>query len=370
MSGARVALFDRSAFPRPKVCAGCLSPRIDRLLPASWRGEIERSVHGVRFTLAGERAIRRRSDEVLAHLVTRRRFDHRLVDEAVRAGAELHAPETVTAIREDRESVVVETTRGRTTARYLIGADGANGVSAKLLGLRGERAISVALEGEATVGASALEAAADEVAIDWGGVPHGYAWVFPKANHLSVGVAGDREAAGHPRPLFLRYAARDEALASVAPEAIPCQGYLIPYHRERRIIAKARSVLIGDAASLADPLLLEGIYYAVLSGKLAASALLLGLAGAPNPTSRYVRSLSPIYADLEAAGRLAFLLHRFPTLGYQILETKPRFLEEYFAVLRGRSSYQRLWRMVLKAGARKLLRPTWVVRHLTRREGL
>jgi geranylgeranyl reductase family protein len=361
-SGARVGLFDRAAFPRPKVCAGCLSTRIDRFLPASYRGEVERSVRGVRFTLAGERAIRRRSKEVLAHLVTRQRFDQRLVEEAVQAGAELYADERVRGIRELADAVVVETPRRQYWARFLVGADGANGVAAKLLGLRGERAISVGLECEAIVPAAALEASLDEVAIDWGLVPRGYGWVFPKADHLSVGVAGDREAAGHPRPLFLRYVAREQALASASSETIPCQGYLIPYHRGRRTLATARSVLIGDAASLADPLLLEGIYYAVVSGKLAANSLLLGLAGAPHPTAHYEHSLLPVYADLDAAGRLAFLLHRFPTLGYQILERSPRFLEEYFAVLVGRSSYQRLWRMVLKAGALKLLRGSWVGR--------
>jgi geranylgeranyl reductase family protein len=346
-----VLLLERRRFPRPKVCAGCLSLRIAPLLDPSYRDVVERTVHGVRFTFRGGREHRRRSETPLAELVSRVRFDAHLAERAVEAGARLEEEAPVLAVEEHREAVVVETPRASYRARFLIGADGATGPVAKALGLGpgpGRRRIAVALEGEAPSSA-APATLLDEVAIDWGAVPHGYGWAFPKEDHLSIGVAGDKAYAGHPRPHYLRLLAAH----GVDPNSAPGLGYLVPFHGWRLPrLATRRALLIGDAAGLADPLLLEGIYYAVESAHLAAASLGLG------STRAYRRGVARrIAPELRAALSLAFLLHRLPELGYRLLTTRERFLLEYFRVLRGESSYQRLWAQVLAAGLTRLIWP-------------
>src|SRR4030095_2589686 len=143
--------------------------------------------------------------------------------------------------------------------------------------------------------------------------PGGYGWIFPKADHLSVGVG-----------VFTRTAARrrlrDELsrylhAVGLREARVPgIRGAPIPV-RPRREVARGRVLLAGDAAGLADPLTGEGISFAILSGRLAAEAL-LGARLDPGAAARAYHA-SPrrtILGDLCVARGLAWVLYRRPGL--------------------------------------------------------
>ena len=57
-------------------------------------------------------------------------------------------------------------------------------------GLRSNITTGLAWEAEVTVAPEITKACGQTVFLDWGAFPGGYGWVFPKSNHLSLGVGG------------------------------------------------------------------------------------------------------------------------------------------------------------------------------------
>src|SRR5262249_20668375 len=130
---------------------------------------------------------------------------------------------------------------------------------------------------------------ADRARFDLGTPPGGYGWIFPKAEHLSVGVG-----------IFTRDAARrrlrDElhgylqAVGLGEARVRSIRGAPIPV-RPRADAARGRVLLAGDAAGLADPLTGEGISLAILSGRLAAESLLTARLDPREAARTYLASL-------------------------------------------------------------------------------
>ncbi len=114
-------------------------------------------------------------------MTQRRRLDHFLLQKAADAGAEVREGETVDARELD--------------ARIVIGADGCNGSSAKQLGLADGVVHGVALEANYPYETRYAGAMVLEIAVIRGG----YGWIFPKGDHLNVGVGGNEEEASKLR---------------------------------------------------------------------------------------------------------------------------------------------------------------------------
>ena len=125
-------------------------------------------------------------------MVMRSEFDAFLL---AHSGAEVLEGSTVTGVEEDGDGVQVQagtrTLRARTLrARYLVGADGAASRVAQSIGLRRERRLCGSLEAEIPLNGGALGAEYGSRAVfALGALPWGYAWIFPKGEYLSVGIA-------------------------------------------------------------------------------------------------------------------------------------------------------------------------------------
>ena len=146
--GLRVALFEQKALPRYKPCGGCLSLKIDRILDLDFRPVVERTVRGATFTFEGLDEFHVRSERPVAYMVMRDRFDHFLAQHAQKAGAKVHEGVRVLGATESAEGVHVTTDRGVHQAQYLVGADGANGIVARAVGLAPRRRVAVCVEAE------------------------------------------------------------------------------------------------------------------------------------------------------------------------------------------------------------------------------
>ncbi len=102
----------------------------------------------------------------------------------------------------------------------------------------------------------------------------GYVWVFPRPDHLSVGICGKGEPAGRLRQRLEKWMAEHD----IPVKDAAFYGHMIPA-LERPSFARNRLsgegwVAVGDAAGLVDPVTGEGIYYAIRSGDLAAQSVL------------------------------------------------------------------------------------------------
>jgi len=123
---------------------------------------------------------------------------------------------------------------------------------------------------EASVPADVFARFADQPMFIFGEVATGYLWIFPKSDHLSVGIG-----ALHPRPGELQSTLeRVMARFGISIEGQPSKGHPLPIYTRREPISTPRALLVGDAAGLVDPFIGEGIRFAIKSGRLATEAIL------------------------------------------------------------------------------------------------
>src|SRR5439155_5863178 len=139
-AGARVLLVDRERFPRDKPCGGGLTYRAVLELPVSVDPVVEDVVERVELGFRyGRRFERRSSDGPLVLMTQRRRLDAHLAEQAAAAGADFRDGVRATGLEVDAEAAVVRFDGTAATAPVAIGADGANGLTARALGLSGSR---------------------------------------------------------------------------------------------------------------------------------------------------------------------------------------------------------------------------------------
>ena len=101
-------------------------------------------------------------------------------------------------------------------------------------------------------------------------MPGGYGWIFPKGDHVNVGVGG-WEAEGPRLREHLVALCRAHGVALDDLEEI--RGYRLPCREPDSTLARGRALIVGDAAGLVDPLTGDGMYEAFLSGRFAAEAV-------------------------------------------------------------------------------------------------
>ncbi|MFC4533875.1 geranylgeranyl reductase family protein [Sphaerisporangium dianthi] len=282
---ARVLLADKADFPRDKACGDGIAAHgreelallgvpglIDDYRPA--RGLSVVSPGGARVTAAVARP---------NHVVPRTVFDARLVDAARARGVEVRR-HRVRALTLHDDHVVLD---GALSARTVVAADGANSAVRRLIGVppAPDRHTAIAVRGYADVPAD------DDVqfiAMQKDGWP-AYAWSFPVGDgtaNVGFGMMLPRlRATGRPGREVLH-----GRLAELLPD-LPTRdlrAHHLPLSPGRPRPGAGRVLLAGDAASLINPLTGEGIYYALLSGRLAGEAA--AEAGA-DPLAAYRRKL-------------------------------------------------------------------------------
>ena len=208
-------------------------------------------------------------------MTQRIRLDAYLAEQAAGAGAELRDGVKVEHARRAREGVEVTAGGERLHAAALVGADGVNGICGRALGLGGNQAVGVALEGNVPYDGSADDYRGRAV-LELGIVPGGYGWVFPKGDHANIGLGGwEHEGPG----LRERLRGLCEAHGVAADDLEGVRGYRLPLRSPSSSLARGRAAVIGDAAGLVDPVSGDGMFEAFLSGKLASEAVLDVLEG-------------------------------------------------------------------------------------------
>ncbi len=210
-AGARVVFLDRMSFPRDKPCGGGLTRRATRILPFDVGPVVEDAVDKLDVRLRYSRMAHQVFREPVALMTQRRRLDQFLAERAADAGADFRDHVRVRDIEtgDAGRPVVVLDGGERITAEVVLGADGANGVSGKALGLGADRMFGVALEGNAEMTPERERAHRSRVTLELDTVPGGYALGLPEGRPHQPGRRrlGERgppaarpPAAGSARP--------------------------------------------------------------------------------------------------------------------------------------------------------------------------
>ena len=297
--GARVALFDGRPEGEPKACGGGVTAKALKAWP-HLLDAVGRTVDELEMYSPSGKRLHLKLDEPFA-IYSRVAFDSFLRNRAKEAGAQVFF-EKISA----RGMVRTEngwTLRGRNgdqwTTKILVGADGANSAIAKKL-------------------AGPLQASDMEVAFGYraplpeqGEAPTviaflpkwvGYAWAFPRVDHISFGIATTQDAFDHKaldellwQFMIGYYRQRENGKANIWKPRVDDnsaaieQGLRTTAERyaaripgladetwEHRRACGDGWALLGDAAGFADPVTGEGIYYALRSAELFAETFLAG----------------------------------------------------------------------------------------------
>jgi geranylgeranyl reductase family protein len=271
--GARVLLADKATFPRDKPCGGGLTGRALRHAPCDVSGVVEHVVDRFELRLRYGRRFARRHDTPLISMTQRRRLDTHLLEQAEAAGADVRDGARVEEIEPVPTGVTVRVAGESVHADVVVGADGANGIVARAIGVDDSIVRGVALEGNASWDGFNPDRYRGTAVIELGVVPGGYGWVFPKGDHVNVGVGGW----GSEGPRLREHLADLVRAHGVAiDELTDVKGHRLPMRRLGTRAAGGRVLLVGDAAGLVDPLSGDGIYEAFASAELAAEAILAG----------------------------------------------------------------------------------------------
>lgn len=319
--GRKVALLERASFPRHKVCGDCLNPSLWPVLDSlGVRDGIQSldhaALHQVRFAPVSAPLLTVPLPPQAERAVTRESFDHALLQAAMNAGVQLFSGEPLTRLTRHPDTWELHTATQSLTARTLIAADGRNSTTCRLLGLTApatpKKNQRVALQCHAPLhldyqGTVALELTA------WG-----YCGIAPvDASRMNICLVST--------PGQLARARQETAQRFHLPDNHAWHS-LAPLDRADLPPAPFPGCyLAGDAARVVEPFTGEGIYYALRSGQLAATAALQHLSGNPDAASGYLTAHRQLYQGRLWVNRLARLAVVHPWLGNSLLNLGRHF---------------------------------------------
>lgn len=349
-AGLRVLALEKEQIPRHKPCGGCISARADRLLPPAWREVIDQSIQQTSFSYRHRKGVVLTVDTPVAFMVRRDRFDYFLAEQARGAGATIVCGERLQQIRPDQVGLEIVSNRQTYRARCLIGADGVNGFTNRHVnGNRMRKA--VAMGGEIKTAGTRLEEMQNLGHLDFGVIPHGYGWVFPKQGECSAGVVAFSSRYKHLADRWAAYLREDQRLSGLTPYR--SYGYPMPLFDPSLLrLAAGPILLVGDAAGLVDPLFGEGIYFAIKSAHLASAVVREALQqSTPDYTIYEARVAQEIYSEILPSLYLARFIYRFTGLCYRFFLRHQWLAALYQQVMRGEAVGQSYYRLVQQAAS-------------------
>lgn len=337
--GLSVALIDKAAFPRAKLCGGLVTGRCARYLKEVFGLDPVPNLFETRRNFQfhlGHHDLGRLDDVPPVHLTMRWDFDRLLYARAIEAGAQ-----DLTGRRVERLDVAASrlTLAGGKALGFgvLIGADGVQSIVARALFGRafdpGKVGFALEIEAPGEPPDDRTPVRIDFAAADWG-----YGWSFPKTRSTTVGLGGlharNSDMAAHLATYREKLGLTDDT---------PVKGHFLPFGEAKTRPGRGNVLLAGDAAGFVDPLTGEGIGYAILSGAMAAEAGARAIReGRPILAAGYHRAATRgIRADIALARMLRPLIfsRRVQPFFTRAFAASRSLKRDYMHLLSGQTGY-------------------------------
>jgi len=334
--GLSALMLDKAEFPRDKPCGGAVMVRAANLLPFDLSPVSERTIFGMHLSRLSE-GFTRRSPEELVYLTQRRHLDAFLAERAVDAGVTFRQRAPIRGVERHDTHVVVRTDDETFEASTLVAADGANGQTAKLAGVDAGLLKAIALEGNLTPTGEFPAEWEDVLGLDLGHPSGGYGWIFPKGDHLNIGLGGWQYLGPSLRSRLnelVRFYGFDPA------QIWGVRGHHLPMRSSSSPLVDGNFLLVGDAAGLLDPMTGEGIHAAIWSGRAAAKHLAAYAAGEEPDLAGYRRDVEEeLVSDLRVARRFHDLFHLTPGMYLGIEQMTSILWRLICPIMRGEQTY-------------------------------
>jgi len=291
LAGHEVLLLDRAEFPRQKACAGGLTLKAVKALRYSIEPVVRQHVSHMRVERDASRSIVLRRRSPYCVMTVRQELDDYCFRQTIAAGATFQRIRAFTAITEDPSGVTMIADGQALKARFLVGADGVHSQVRQLTD-RGDGWFWRAFALEANV--PLPNASKQDLVFDFAPVRDGYGWIFPKGDHINIGLysyADDEKIDRTRLAAYVRDRYGDASTTIVI-------GQYAGFGAARHEIAATRIFLVGDAGGFVDPLTGEGIYFAVASGQAAAAAIMSELDSDAPAHLHFVQGTAKLRAEL------------------------------------------------------------------------
>ncbi len=344
--GKSVCILEKEEEIVLKSCSGGIASSVQSLFPFDLSSTVEETIQRVEFTWnLGDPVIANLKEASPFWIVKRETLDSLITSKAIAAGADLIKPFFVDSLERKDDFWLVKSNKGQELkGKAVVIADGSSSKWPSFFRLGPISAhfaptTFVRLNGKGNLQKGSLR-------FDFGLVHHGFTWAFPLREGINVGVG-----------TFIGKNAdnNDKVLQKMLPNLgfDPNDGFkqkkqLRVWNGHHDLHAEGLLV-VGDAASLCDPFLAEGLRPAIISGNLAANSLNEWLEGREEDLSSYSNSIRNNWGNSMAWGkRIAQVFYRFPKVGYQLGVKRPTAPQRIAQILSGEMGYEDIAKRVIK----------------------
>ena len=344
--GYSVLVIEKEKVQDYKPCAGGMASSMQKFIPLDIRDTIESKINNVEFRWkASDKVIADLADESPFWIIKREKLDQLLLDESLRHGAQIIKPVLVEKITKkvDKWEITCDNKR-KYISEFLVIADGSQSNWAEYLNLGPRKpkfanTISLRFKGLG-------EIPRDTVRFEFGFIKYGFAWAFPLKKSLNVGLGTFIN-----NSLLENQTINNQVIKSFGFDDFSYK----TINKKLRIwngfhpINGEKVLAVGDAASLCDPFLAEGIRPSLISSYHAAECIDQCLSGEVDDLNLYTKKINHNWGKSMAWGRrIAQVFYRFPKTGYQLGVKRKTAPKRIAQILSGEMSYEDIAKRVIR----------------------
>ena len=265
-AGLKSAIIEKEKLPRVKACAGGVIPAGLRFCNIDLPDDlIENKCDKIKLSYKRYRRIVKIQEPI--YMVERSRFDMFLTEEAIKMGAKLKEEEKLIDLKYKNDQLIITTSQDQYRTKILIAADGYFSTVRKTLGISlNVKDSPIAIEATIPMDRDEIYSRFNRsVSVHYIPGLFGYAWIFPKKNHISAGLGSFIRPPKSIKNTFFNFLALHHLKAQSK-----IKSWFLPPSDGYHNLVYDGIMLTGDAAGFVDAFTGEGIRYAMVSGKLAA----------------------------------------------------------------------------------------------------
>ncbi|WP_288262003.1 NAD(P)/FAD-dependent oxidoreductase [uncultured Prochlorococcus sp.] len=344
--GYSVLVIEKEKNQAYKPCAGGMASSMQKFLPLDIKDSIESKIKNVEFRWkASDNVIADLTGESPFWIIKREKLDQLLLDESIRNGVQIISGLLVEKIRKKNDNWEVTcNNKNKYISKFLVIADGSQSKWAGYFNLGPRKpkfanTISLRLKGLG-------EIPRDAVRFEFGFIKYGFAWAFPLKESLNIGLGtfinnGHLENQAINNQVIRSFGFDDFSYKTINKKLRIWNG-MHPINGEK-ILA------VGDAASLCDPFLAEGIRPSLISSFYAAECIDHCLSGRLDDLNLYTKKINNDWGKSMAWGRrIAQVFYRFPRTGYQLGVKRKTAPKRIAQILSGEMSYEDIAKRVIR----------------------
>ena len=344
--GYSILILEKSKQNKYIPCAGGMAASVSQYLPLDLENVTETEIKRVHFSWKNE-------DPVIAELsgkspfliVNRKNLDELLTKEVIRFGASILFSINVEYLKLDNNNWLIQCENKRIfKAKYLVIADGSESIWASKLHLGPNKpkyasTIAINIKGLGNI-------RKNTVRFEFGSIKYGFAWAFPMQDSINIGIGsfiGDSKIINRE---LCEYIVQSLGFKKIKYKTnfkkLRIWNGLHNLHNERALV-------IGDAASLCDPFLAEGIRPSLISSYYASETIDKCLSSNTNHLHEYSLLMKNNWSKSMIWGkRIAEVFYRFPKVGYRLGVKRKTAPQRIAQILSGEMNYSDIAGRVIK----------------------